>query len=602
MPLACLAQQTGDCYPIAFDRNADRTHTSRFINAIGLDGTTVSVNNKKKMYNDLTRHAFIARAGEQVLPTFDFTGRWMLGYIYVDKDRNGQFDVQAPADNGTLTTDNDLVSFAGLTIGSKSLNSNGEQVGMSEVAPPAFTLPDNMQSGFYMMRYKVDWDSTDPAGRMDNANGIIKNGGGIADIRLRITDSDSTTVSASSHGGSLKLFNGNKLDGIKWAYGESLQLLAIPDKGYATDRIVVRHGILGGDSIVNGVAQYVDEVYSADNVDNGLLTIDGTLIDGEVQIEAVFKESQESEDSRYYALVFNDEFNQADGSLPDNTKWRCSARYNSTWNRFISDSPEVAFIRDGALVCRAIRNNDKASDPADMLTGSMETRGLFSFTYGKVDVRLRTLPHKGSFPAAWMMPQPPAEAWPKAGEIDIFESINAQNTAFHTLHSEWIDTRGNKNNPQSSFNETVDIASWHVYSVEWEENLITWKVDGKSVGTYRKSASQSALANGQWPYEHPFYIILNQSVGNGSWAAAPDMDFTYETLFDYVRVYQKLSTGIEAVGLSQHSRLEDTAIYDLQGRKVAYWVPSSAEGIGSAANLPLSRGIYIRGGRKFVVK
>lgn len=587
LPLSSFAQQETEYYPIAFDKNTNRTNTARKLNAIGLEGNVVALNNTNKMYNDMTRHAFIAKAGQRVLPTFDFVGRWMLGYVYVDKDQNGQFDVREISVNGIPSADNDLVSFAGLTIGSAEYNSEGNAADMSQVAPPAFTIPETMASGFYMMRYKVDWDSTDPAGRMDEANGIIKNGGSIADIRLRIVDADNTTISATAHGGALKLFDGSALDGASWPYGESLSILAIPDNGYTLDHILVRHGILSGDSIINGVAQYVDEVFPKSSVTNGLLTIDGSMIDGEVVIDAVFKEDQNGgNDEQYYALVFNDEFNQEDGTLPNPDKWRCSTRYSATWNRWISDSPEVAFINNGNLVCRAIPNPDKTTDTADMLTGSIETRGLFSFTYGKVEVRLRTVPHTGSFPAAWMMPQPPSQTWPKSGEIDIFESINAQNTAFHTLHSEWIDTRGNKNNPKSSFSETVDIASWHVYSVEWEEDLIIWKVDGKNVGTYRKATNQTTLDNGQWPYEHPFYIILNQSVGDGSWAATPDLDFTYETLFDYVRVYQKVATGIRVIDNSQFA-IDNDAIYDLQGRRV---------------NGQLPRGIYIRGGKKFVVK
>ena len=57
-----------------------------------------------------------------------------------------------------------------------------------------------------------------------------------------------------------------------------------------------------------------------------------------------------------------------------------------------------------------------------MITGAKETRDNFSFTYGKVEVRLKTNLHRGNFPAAWMMPQPPCDGWPNAGEIDIFDS------------------------------------------------------------------------------------------------------------------------------------------------------------------------------------
>lgn len=240
-----------------------------------------------------------------------------------------------------------------------------------------------------------------------------------------------------------------------------------------------------------------------------------------------------------YELIFADEFDLPNGSRPDPTRWQPCRREGATWSRWISDSLDVAYVQDGCLVCRAIPNLDKTSDPALMLTGAVETRDRFSFTYGKVLVRLRTNLHDGNFPAAWMMPQPPCDGWPRGGEIDIFESIDTKNTSYHTVHSHWTYDLGHRSEPQSSFSRSTSVTQWHVYGLEWTENSITWTVDGKEVGTYRRSASSSDLANGQWPFDHPFYLILNQSVGDGSWAKNVDTHYVYNTRFDYVRVYQR---------------------------------------------------------------
>lgn len=75
--------------------------------------------------------------------------------------------------------------------------------------------------------------------------------------------------------------------------------------------------------------------------------------------------------------------------------------------------------------------------------------------------------------------------------------------------------------------------------MEWEEDKLSWYVDGRKVFSYAKSTDADALAKGQWPFDKHFYIILNQSVGNGSWAKPADTNFTYRTEFDWVRVYQK---------------------------------------------------------------
>ena len=483
LSLPLLAQES---YPIAFDRDADRTRTDRVLNGIVLNGNSFRVSNPMKMYHDLTGSTFYAHAGDLVSPLLSFSGRWMNGYIYIDKDGSGTFDVLPPEAGGTLTDDNELVSFSGLTLPGGSLNSAGEQTNLSQVQPPAFVLPGDMRPGTYMMRVKIDWNDINPAGRMDEANGIIKNGGAVLDIRLQV----------------------------------------LPEDEHCEG---------------------------------------------------------------FYTMAFHDEFDGANGSQPDAAKWRRSVRYGSTWNKYISNSEDVVFLRDGYLVCRAIPNPDTSSDPVPMLTGSVETRGLFSFTYGWIEARLKTTPHKGNFPAFWMMPQPPTDGWPRGGEIDIFEAIDAQNTAFHTLHSHWITTLGNRNNPKYSFNEGVTQGDWHIFAALWTEDLITFYVDGNPVGSYAKSQNPSDLEQGQWPFLHDFYLILNQSVGDGSWAKTADTAFTYETLFDWVRVFQKdAPTGIKDLKDSKDSKDINDSWFTLDGRRL------QAE--------PTIPGIYIHGKRKVAIK
>lgn len=242
-----------------------------------------------------------------------------------------------------------------------------------------------------------------------------------------------------------------------------------------------------------------------------------------------------------WQLVFSDEFNQKNGTQLDSTKWSCSPRGWSTWNRWISDSKRLAFIRNGKLVCRAIRNAENPKDTALMLTGAVETRNKFSFQYGKIEVRAKTNLHEGNFPAIWLMPQPPAPRHPLGGEIDIFESYGTHRDACQTVHSHWTLDLKQNDNPKNTFaRHYFDISKWHVYGVEWTPTQLIFLIDDEVTGVYVKSADTEALANGQWPFDHPFYIILNQSLGKqNAWYGAPDPHYVYETQFDWMRVYQK---------------------------------------------------------------
>ena len=240
-----------------------------------------------------------------------------------------------------------------------------------------------------------------------------------------------------------------------------------------------------------------------------------------------------------YILVFSDEFDGIDGSRPDSTKWRSCKRYHSTWNRWIKDTIAVAYRDKGNLVLKAIPNNNTTTDKAAMFTGAIETRDLFSFKHGKVEVRAKVDAHIGTFPAIWMMPQSPQAGWPACGEIDIFETIDTQSVTYHTVHSRWTYTLGHTREPRSSFSAQYPLDRYHIYGFEWEEGAMRWYVDGTLVGSYSRSTDPEALTQGQWPFEQTFYLILNQSVGNGSWAAPADTTHTYRMDVDWVRVYQK---------------------------------------------------------------
>ena len=198
-----------------------------------------------------------------------------------------------------------------------------------------------------------------------------------------------------------------------------------------------------------------------------------------------------------YRIVFSDEFNGADGTLPDHRVWKNCKRHPSvTWARFLSSSPAVAFQEGGSLVLRAVPDPDRPTDEAAMLTGGIETSQSFSFRFGMVECRALVNPFIGNFPAVWMMPKTDLK-WPLGGEIDIFEQINEEQKAYSTVHSAWTKIHPDEQNDSQE----------------------------------------------QWPFDKSdFYLILNQSVGDGSWAEKPVSTHIYEMRIDWIRVYQREET------------------------------------------------------------
>lgn len=276
----------------------------------------------------------------------------------------------------------------------------------------------------------------------------------------------------------------------------------------------------------------------------------------------------------------------------------------------------TGYIEDGKFVARCLPNPFTATDNVAMISGGIETSGKVAFTYGKVEGRLKTTPHSGNFPAFWMMPQDNSAGWPYAGEIDIWEQIDAQNTTWHTIHTRWANStadgalcQGQGNNPPKSGTGTAINGEYHTFGLEWTPTILKWFVDGKQVFSYAKSANQSDLDLGQWPFDKPFYIILNQSVGNGGWAANADTSFTYETLFDWVRVYK--DNNVDGLSNVTASTLDVTtapgiirivspeeaavSVVDMAGRVVFSGI------VQGNKTISVGSGVYAVGGQKVLV-
>lgn len=162
----------------------------------------------------------------------------------------------------------------------------------------------------------------------------------------------------------------------------------------------------------------------------------------------------------------------------------------------------------------------------------------------------------------------------------------------------------------------TNAADYHVITLDWTPELLTWYVDGTKAFSYAKTKQSYLLEKGQWPFDKPFYVILNQSVGNNSWAKDADVNFEYETLFDYVRLYQKDDEGNIFSTISDVKSNESSLdVYAQQGGVLlvapetqhveVYNISGARVFAGSVQGnrfVSLAKGVYIVAGKKIVVK
>ena len=233
-----------DKYALTYDKDATKTRSDRSLNSVGLVSSGVtytSATASGKVYTDNTTvSVFSAKAGTQVQPTFNYTGTWMSAYVYVDWNNNGKFEYTIN-DNGTPAAGSEIVSYNAIQIGQTWYKSDGTTAANGNTigsGVPAFTIPANTPAGLYRMRYKVDWNSVDPAG----ANTIISDGGGYVDLMLDV-HGDKVSVSASQLNGDIVLASDESpLQGYQTNYAEPLKVKDVPAPGFIQNGFDLKYG------------------------------------------------------------------------------------------------------------------------------------------------------------------------------------------------------------------------------------------------------------------------------------------------------------------------------------------------------------------------
>jgi beta-glucanase (GH16 family) len=228
-----------------------------------------------------------------------------------------------------------------------------------------------------------------------------------------------------------------------------------------------------------------------------------------------------------WQIVWQDEFN---GSL--SSDWSFDIGYgnwgwgNDEWQYYTEDN---AIIGDSTLTIRATLEGTMGKRDGSIKSAKIKTQGKFSFTYGKIEARIRLPRGKGLWPAFWMLGTNISEVgWPKCGEIDIMENVNGESIIHGTAH--W-----DENNSRKSYGcsvQNVAIDEFNVYSVIWNSNYLRWELNGVEFCSL-DITSQDLSA-----FQKDFYIILNLAVG-GNWPGDPDLTtpFPADMEIDYVRVY-----------------------------------------------------------------
>jgi len=252
-----------------------------------------------------------------------------------------------------------------------------------------------------------------------------------------------------------------------------------------------------------------------------------------------------------YELVWEENFDGA--GKPDASKWSYEIGFiRNEELQYFTNSLKNVRQENGNLIIEGHKEqisnqNFVSEDDASWISnrefgkytsGSISTEGLVSWQYGKIEVRAKLPKGVGQWPAIWMLGENLRSVyWPKCGEIDIMEHVGfTKDTIYGTVHTETYNhTKG------TGVGKGIFIADpyeeFHTYSIEWDAEKIQFLLDDK---VYHEFVNEQKTVD-EWPFDQPFHLKLNVSVG-GSWGGAQGIDdsvFPQKMVIDYVHVYQK---------------------------------------------------------------
>jgi beta-glucanase (GH16 family) len=238
-----------------------------------------------------------------------------------------------------------------------------------------------------------------------------------------------------------------------------------------------------------------------------------------------------------WKLVWSDEFNGPGGAPPDPSKWTPETGGEGWGSKQLDyDTNNQNAYQDGQgnLVLEARKGNPAGSKcwygPCQYTSAHISTSGHFSFTYGRLEARIKIPYGQGIWSAFWLLGNNCATVgYPTCGEVDVMENIGREpDLIYGTVHGpEYFS--GNYRLQHGTFSD-----DFHVFALQWDPSHLYFFMDGINYATLNKAT----LTNQRdWVYDHPFYIVLNLPVG-GEWPGSPDSTtvFPQKMYVSYIRL------------------------------------------------------------------
>ena len=243
-----------------------------------------------------------------------------------------------------------------------------------------------------------------------------------------------------------------------------------------------------------------------------------------------------------YLLHWNDEFN---GDTLNSKYWNIETWWAGAYNNELQSytkSQNNIILNNGYLYLRAQKETPFNPNQPGYTSGRITTKDKIEMQYGYWEIKAKLPSGVGTWPAIWMLNSIiDSIPWPNSGEIDIMEHVGYdENRVFFSIHNEDLFGNVHGTNQQGVYYYEEIEDDFHIYSVEWNENEIKGFVDGVQ---YFNISKLSNFNYSQWPYDSPFFLIINLAIG-GDWGGVQGVEnsiFPSSFIIDYARMFIKES-------------------------------------------------------------
>lgn len=235
-----------------------------------------------------------------------------------------------------------------------------------------------------------------------------------------------------------------------------------------------------------------------------------------------------------YQLVFEEHFDGEGEPNPDIWNHQVGEKWANNESQCYVNDRTHSYIKDSKLHIVATYEDIPMCPYKSARLNTSEKK---EFMYGKFVVRAKMPKGRGSWPAIWFLgTRKNQERWPRCGEIDLLEYAgNRMHMVSCAIHTE---AYNHKINTQVNKRTMLETASdeFHTYTLDWSEDTLIFYVDEQEVLRVQKKLGDTIS---EWPFDQPFYIIINLAVGGWYGGSIVSEDLPYHLEVDYIKVYQE---------------------------------------------------------------